>query len=125
MTRRFGPSSAAIVVAAGLLAAGCGGDDEPPSDNSAMVRRENIINAVVDGHLPPVALMVYPWTQDVEINFIEGPNGDEDIVRTRRFGSRGPKLHWDLDEDGKIERDERTITERDLYEATLKYRERR
>lgn len=123
MTRRLAPSSAALVVAAALLAAGCGGDDEPPTDNSAMVRRENIINAVVDGHLPPVALMVYPWTQDVEINFIDGPNGDEDIVHTH--GRRGPKLRWDLDEDGKIERDERTITERELYDATLKYRERR
>jgi len=123
MTRRLGPSSGAIVVAAALLAAGCGGGDEPPSDNSAEVRRENIINAVVDGHLPPVALMVYPWTQDVEINFIDGPNGDEDIVHAH--GRRGPKLRWDLDEDGKIERDERTITERELYDATLKYRERR
>jgi hypothetical protein len=124
MTRRSVSASTALVVAGALLAAGCGGgDDEPPTDNSAMVRRENIINAVVDGHLPPVALMVYPRTQDVEINFIEGPNGDEDIVHTH--GRSGPKLRWDLNEDGTISRDERTITERDLYEATLKYRERR
>ena len=124
MTRRSVSASAALVLAAAFLAAGCGGgDDEPVSDNSAQVRRENIINAVVDGHLPPVALKIYPRTGDVDINFIDGPNGDEDIVHTH--GRRGPKLQWDLDEDGKIERDERTITERELYEATLKYRERR
>ena len=63
--------------------AGCGAVTRSrQSDNSAQVRRENIINAVVDGHLPPVALMVYPRTGDVDINFIEGPKGDEDIVHT-------------------------------------------
>lgn len=124
MTRRsFSASAALVVIAAAFLAAGCGSGDEAPSDNSAQVRRENIINAVVDGHLPPVALLVYPWTGAVDSNFIDGPNYGEDVVHTH--GRRGPKLRWDLNEDGTISRDERTITERELYEATFKYRERR
>jgi hypothetical protein len=34
-------------------------------------------------------------------------------------GRTGPLLKWDLDQDGRIRRDERTITEGELYEATL------
>jgi hypothetical protein len=96
-------------------------DDPPPvTDNSEQVRREFIINAVTDGHLPPVALRIYPWTGRVDANFIDGPRYGRDIVHVR--GDRGPKLQWDLDGDGRISRDERTITEEELYVATMRWR---
>jgi hypothetical protein len=99
-------------------------DDPPPvTDNAAEVQREHIINAVADGNLPPVALRVYPWSGRVDRNFIDGPRYGRDIVHVR--GDRGPKLQWDLDGDGKIRRDERTITEEELWIATLWWRERR
>jgi hypothetical protein len=98
-------------------------DDPPPvTDNAAEVRREHIIQAVVDGHLPPVALRIYPWTGMVDMNFLDGPRYSRDIVHVR--GDRGPKLQWDLDEDGRISRAERTITEEELYVATMRWRER-
>jgi hypothetical protein len=97
-------------------------DDPPPvKDNSAEVQREHIIQAVVNGHLPPVALRIYPWTGYVDRNFIDGPRYGRDIVHVR--GDGGPKLQWDLDGDGKIRRDERTITEEELWTATLWWRE--
>jgi hypothetical protein len=100
-------------------------EDEPPpvTDNSEEVRREYIINAVTDGHLPPVALRIYPWSGRVDPNFIDGPNYGKDIVHVR--GAEGPKLQWDLDGDGKIARDERTITEQELYVATMRWRYKR
>jgi hypothetical protein len=100
-------------------------DDDPPpvENNAAEVQRERIINAVVDGHLPPIALRIYPWNGYVDRNFIDGPRYGRDIVHVR--GDRGPKLQWDLDGDGRIRRDERTITEEELWIATLWWRERR
>jgi hypothetical protein len=55
----------------------------------------------------------------MNINFIDGPNNDRDVVRSSADGTTGKKLAWDLDQDGRIERSERTITERELYDATL------
>jgi hypothetical protein len=118
-------------VLAGALATGLAGlvgglyigydEPEPPPDNSAEVRRERIIHAVQQGQLPPVVLRMYPWTGEVDPSFIDGPGGFKDVVRLR--GDEGPKLRWDLDEDGRISRDERTITEEELYVASLKYRD--
>ena len=99
-------------------------EDPPPvTDNAAEVQREHIINAVANGNLPPVALRVYPWSGRVDRNFIDGPRYGRDIVHVR--GDEGPKLQWDLDGDGKIRRDERTINEEELWVATLWWRERR
>ena len=55
----------------------------------------------------------------MNVNFIDGPNNDRDIVRTSPDGASGKKLKWDLDQDGRISADEREITERELYDATL------
>ncbi len=98
-----------------------GNDDPAPSDDSALVRREHIIFAVEQGKLPPIALRIYPWNLGVDPNFIDGPRYGKDIVHTR--GARGPKLQWDLNRDGRISRDERTITEDELYLATMRYRD--
>ena len=54
-----------------------------------------------------------------DFRFIDGPKGDEDVIRSSADGTRGPKLRWDLDQDGRIGRSEREITERELYDATL------
>ena len=98
-------------------------DDPPPvTNNAAEVQREHIINAVAQGHLPPIALRIYPWNGRVDPNFIDAPNSGNDVVHVR--GASGAQLQWDLDGSGKIERDERTITERELYEATFRWRQR-
>ena len=55
--------------------------------------------------------------RELNISFIDGPNGDGDIVHTP--GGSWQKLEWDLDHDGKVSAEEREITERDLYDATL------
>ena len=97
-------------------------DDPPPVGISdAELQREHIIHAVQEGHLPPVALRIYPSSGFVSINFLDGPEYSKDIVHVR--GLDGPKLQWDLDGDGKILGGERTITEEELYGATIYWRD--
>ena len=116
----------ALVLVAGF-AAGCG-DDGPTAgeekanqvvDEEQAARRAKVERAVEAGRLPPVALELFRPDNTVNISFVDGPNGDQDIVRTGSGGESGPKLRWDLDGDGKISADEREITERELYDATL------
>jgi len=115
----------ALVLVAGF-AAGCG-DDGPTAgekanevvDEQQADRRTKVERAVEDGRLPPVALELFRPDGTVNISFVDGPNGDEDVVRTGPGGESGPKLKWDLDADGTISADEREITERELYDATL------
>jgi len=116
-----------IVIAAALLGvAGCGGD-EPQSDEVGQMkafeqtRMAQLEKLVSDGVVPPVATRLYNPNGTLNIDFIDGPNGDNDVVRSSDDGASGKKLAWDLDQDGKIERAERTITERELYDATLGY----
>ena len=116
-----------ILLAAALLgAAGCGGDD-PQSDEVGemkafeQTRMAQLEKLVGDGVVPPVATRLYNPNGTLNIDFIDGPNGDNDVVRSSDDGASGKKLAWDLDQDGKIERSERTITERELYDATLGY----
>ena len=116
-----------IVIAAALLgAAGCGGDD-PQSDEVGQMkafeqtRMAQLEKLVSDGVVPPVATRLYNPNGTLNIDFIDGPNGDNDVVRSSDDGASGTKLAWDLDQDGRIERAERTITERELYDATLGY----
>jgi hypothetical protein len=111
-------TAAAFIV---VLALSLRGDPPPPSDDRARLMREHIIFAVTEGELPPVALRIYPPSGHVDANFLDGPKHGEDVVHTS--GLRGAKLVWDLDRDGRISRDERTITERELYEATFRYRD--
>jgi hypothetical protein len=71
------------------------------------------------GDLPPVARYVLHPNGGLNVNFIDGPNGDNDVVRTGSAGTTGKKLVFDLNRNGKIDPGERTITERELYDATL------
>lgn len=120
----------AVVVAVWLAATGvaaCG--DDGPTDEEKEVkrvfdaykkeRRSKVEVAIESGRLPPLARELFRPDGTINPSFIDGPNGDEDIVRTKDGGRSGPKLTWDLDQDGRISRDERTITERELYDATL------
>ena len=69
--------------------------------------------------LPPITLRLFNLDGTADLALIDGPKGDKDVIRTRANGTSGPKLKWDLDQDGEISADEREITERELYDATL------
>ena len=108
-----------LLVLAGV-AAGCGDEEQETKaamDDRQAQRLAKVERAVDAGELPPVALKLFRPNGTVDISFIDGPNRDGDVVRTN--GSRGKKLVWDLDQNGKIDESERTITERELYDATL------
>jgi hypothetical protein len=113
----------AAACAVAIVGAGCGSQEnaafsperQKQIDSYASARRADVVKKVKSGALPPEALKVIRPNGTANANFIDGPNFDHDIVRT---GS-GKKLAWDLNQDGRIEKSERTITERDLYEATL------
>jgi hypothetical protein len=122
------PRLTSVLLAAVVLgAAGCGGDDDPQSGEVEQMkafeetRTAQLEKLVSDGVVPPVATRLYNPNGTLNIDFIDGPKGDNDVVRTSEDGASGKKLAWDLDQDGKIERSERTITERELYDATLGY----
>jgi hypothetical protein len=116
---------AAVATVLGVF--GCGGDDNPAlsegvrqeMDAKSAARRDKVEQLVNEGKLPPVAMRVLHPDGTLNVNFIDGPNNDQDVVRSSPDGTSGKKLAWDLDQDGTISRDERTITERDLYDATL------
>jgi hypothetical protein len=111
-------ASGACVLAVAAALAGCGGSDRLSGiDRQLAEHKRAIAAAVEDGRLPPVALEVINPDGTIDVNFVHGGTYDADIVHTRDRGNRGPKLVWDLDQDGKIEPDERTITERELYHA--------
>jgi hypothetical protein len=107
------------------VASGCGGSSS--SDGEAQAKQQSdayqagrqaaIKKAVDDGRLPPVTLDMLRPDGEIDISFIDGPNGDKDIVHTD--GTTGPPLKWDLNGDGKISGAERKITEREFYNATL------
>jgi hypothetical protein len=110
-----------LLVLAGSVA-GCGDDEQATKaamDDRQAERLAKVERAVDAGELPPVALKLFRPNGTVDISFIDGPNRDEDVVHSGDDGRSGPKLEWDLDQDGSITADEREITERELYDATL------
>ena len=117
----------AAACAVAIVGAGCGDKDnaafspdrQKQVDAYTSARRADVEKKVKSGALPPQALLVIRPNGTANANFIDGPNFDHDVVRTSDGGTAGKKLVWDLNQDGKIERAERTITERDLYQATL------
>lgn len=117
----------AVAGLAALFAGGCGGDEPSAGekqvkeefDRQAASRREAVDRMIAEGKLPPVAKHVLNLNGTLNVNFIDGPMGDRDVVRTSADGASGKKLAWDLDQNGEIDESERTITERELYDATL------
>ena len=120
-------ATAAVALAAAAIGVSACGDDNPAfsdtvrqeMDAKSAARRDKLERLVDEGKLPPVALRVLHPDGTLNVNFIDGPDNDRDVVRSSSDGTSGKKLVWDLDQDGKIEQAERTITERDLYDATL------
>ncbi len=115
---------AALLIGAGVVGCGESSDGEVQAVQQAehyqAARAATIRKAVDDKRLPPVTLDMLRSDNSIRVSFIDGPNGVRDIVHTH--GADGPKLRWDLDQDGKISRDERTITEQELYDATVRLR---
>jgi hypothetical protein len=120
-------ATAAVALTAAAIGVSACGDDNPAfsdtvrqeMDAKSAARRDKLERLVDEGKLPPVALRVLHPDGTLNVNFIDGPDNDRDVVRSSSDGTSGKKLVWDLDQDGKIEPAERTITERDLYDATL------
>jgi hypothetical protein len=79
-------------------------------------RQAFIRDEVRRGLLPPETLKMLQPSGLIEIDIQPGPRGDEDLVLDE---DTGRPLQWDLDRSGSITRDERRITERELYESTL------
>ena len=115
MTRRLASTSCLA-----LVLAACGGETSTDErmESRVQARRAHIEQLVRAGDLPPVARLLIAPDGAMNLDFIDGPKYAKDVVRTSADGSRGRKLVWDLDRDGRIDRSERTITEDELYTAT-------
>lgn len=85
------------------------------------VKRMSIELQVALGELPSEAGDMVGADGSINPNTIDGPNNDEDVYRVDTDGDGRPdrNLRWDLDHDGRISADEKEITERDLYDASL------
>lgn len=79
-------------------------------------RQAFIRDEVRRGLLPPETLEMLERDGTIDIDIVPGPKGDDDVIMDE---DTGRPLQWDLDGSGEITRDERRITERELYEATL------
>lgn len=106
---------------------GAKGSSAPPRSRRRVRWRWILLGVVVLFLVTRVVAVIIVSAEDdpppVTDNFIDGPNYGKDVVHVR--GADGPKLQWDLDGDGKIRREERTITEQELYAATLWWRRKR
>ena len=85
------------------------------------VKQLSIAAQVQLGQLPPEAMHTIHSDGTLNVNFVDGPNCDQDVIKVDTDGDGTPdkNLEWDLDHDGTISADEREITERDLYDAGL------
>jgi hypothetical protein len=116
----------ALLAAALVASLGACGEDEPAPAEQAKAateakvesRRTEIELMVRDGKLPPIAKNLIAPGGSMDLDFIDGPEYANDVVRTGPDGKTGKKLHWDLNQNGRIDRSERTITEQELYAAT-------
>ena len=116
----------ALAAAALVVPLGACGDDEPAPAEQAKAateartesRRTEIELMVRNGKLPPIARELVGADGSMNLDFIDGPEYANDVVRTGPGGKTGKKLKWDLNQNGRIDRAERTITEQELYAAT-------
>ncbi len=73
------------------------------------------------GQLPPETLDMLRSDGTIDASFVDGPNGTEDLVRVDSNLDGKPdggNISFDLNHDGRIEKNEQTITEQELYDAT-------
>ena len=113
---------AAAVVAVVLLVGG-GGDDKSQTDvlDKRFARERRFVERQVRAkRLPAVALEMFDSHNGIHPNFTGGP-GDRDVLRVDSDGDGKPdrNLRFDLDHNGRIDADERRITERALYDAVV------
>lgn len=112
-----------MALVAAVLIGACG-EEETPAPAKAETeartesRRTEIDLMVRNGKLPPIARELIGADGAMNLDFIDGPEYANDVVRTGPDGKTGKKLQWDLDQNGRIDRSERTITEQELYAAT-------
>ena len=122
MRRLAGALLAAAVV---VPLAACGEDEPAPAEQAKAAteakiesRRTEIELMIRNGKLPPIAENLIAADGSMNLDFIDGPEYANDVVRTGPDGTTGKKLQWDLNQNGRIDRSERTITEQELYAAT-------
>ncbi len=89
-------------------------------DELQALKRLSIATQVQVGHLPPEAIHTINLDGSPNVDFVSGPNGDQDVIRVDSDGDGHEEpLQWDLDRDGSISSEERQVTERELYDAGL------
>ena len=99
-----------------------GGTGRAQIDAYQHVKQVSVAAEVAYGKLPPEALGMLRSNGEIDISFVDGPSGDQDLVPndSNQDGILdGGNLSFDLDQDGRIDPSEETITERELYDATL------
>jgi hypothetical protein len=84
--------------------------------------RDRVVAAIRARRLPPVALEMFPADGEDDGDIIPRPEGDgdqKDVIHAGGDGTSGRKLAWDLDDDGRISRGEREVTEAELWAAAI------
>ena len=92
------------------------------TDQLQSVKRLSIAMQVEVGDLPREAMSTINLDGSVNVDFVSGPNGDDDVIMVDTDGDNRPDkpLEWDFNEDGDTnDEGERRITERQLYDAGL------
>lgn len=74
------------------------------------------------GRLPRVALEMFPMHGEQGADIVPRPGGDgdnDDVIRLGEDRETGRALSFDFDHDGRIEPEERNVTEKRLWSAAL------
>lgn len=128
---RIGIPVALIAAVAGAWAALAARDDEPSAAGRETAQRiaaeklevrQAVAAAVRLGRLPRVTLEMFPVHGEQGADIVPSPGGDgdeRDIIRMGEDRTTGRALSFDFDGDGRIELQERNVTERRLWSAAL------
>jgi len=123
------PVALVATIAAAVVA--LGGDDGPSAAERATAQRifaekQDVRRAVAAAvrlrRLPRVALEMFPVHGQHGADIVPRPGGDgdeRDVIRMGEDRETGRALSFDFDRDGRIEPEERNITERQLWSAAL------
>jgi hypothetical protein len=113
-------SAVALLAAAAAAAAfaSCGGGNDDTKQALAAHGRQvardraTVREAIRNKQLPPVSLKMFD-KDGLRVNFTGGP-GAQDVVK-----QNGKPLAFDLNQNGRIDKSERRITERRLHDAVM------
>lgn len=120
-----------VALVAGAALALTAGDDDPSADGRATAKRifkekqdvrRAVAAAVRLGRLPRVALEMFPVYGQRGPDIVPSPGGDgddDDVIHMGEDRESGRALSFDFDGDGRIEPEERNVTERRLWSAAL------